>query len=251
MKTKYFLKKQVLSLVAMILTTLLCQTGYAAYNNANYTTEEVRRINKQTIAREQAARVRKKQLLISQERNRQLARQARQRTQAKPIKRQAPQRRYHAPKQQYRAPRVSSPSSAVPAWRRSASNTMTRSADDALFGAAKTKNLFLLKTLLAEGANIHHKNFNGESALHIAASIGNMQMVHYLLNKGANVNASTSKNWLPIHHAIRFEHYMVANYLIAHKASVWAKNSDGFSALDFAAKSKNTRIKAIARKFGR
>ncbi|HFC92760.1 MAG TPA: hypothetical protein ENJ51_08095 [Leucothrix mucor] len=251
MKPKYFLKKQVLFLVAITLTTFLCQAGYAAYDNANYTTEEVRRINKQTIAREQAARVRKKKLLILQERNRQLARQAKQRGQTNPIRRQTSQHRYHTPKQQYRAPQVSRASSAIPAWRRSASNTMTRSADDALFGAAKTRNLFLLKTLLKEGANIHHKNFNGESALHIAASIGNMQMVRYLLNKGANVNASTGKNWLPIHHAIRFEHYIVANYLIAHNASVWVKNSDGFSALDFAAKSKNTRIRAIARRFGR
>lgn len=246
MKTLYSIKKRVLFLAAIMLTGLVCQTGYAAYaNNANYTTEEVRRINKQIIAKQQAERIRKKRLLILQERKRQQAHNKRLGVQA----RQTPKRQHYV--QQYRAPRVSRPSSSVPAWRRSASNTMTRSADDAIFGAAKTKNLFLLKTLLAEGANIHHKNFNGESALHIAASLGNLQMVHYLLGKGANVNASTGKNWLPIHHAIRFNHPAVANYLIGRRASVWAKNSDGYSALDFAAKSKNMRIKAIARRFGR
>ncbi|MCK5917448.1 MAG: ankyrin repeat domain-containing protein [Cocleimonas sp.] len=250
MKTNIFVKKQVLSLIAIMLTGLVCQTGNAAYDNANYTIEEVRRINKQTIAKEQAERIRKKQLLIQQERSKQLARQKRQRAQAKHVQ-QPPSRQYQAPRQQYRAPHVSRPSSAIPAWRRSASNTMTRSTDDAIFGAAKTKNLYLLKTLLAEGANIHHKNFNGESALHIAASLGNIQMVKYLLSKGANINARTGKNWLPIHHAIRFQHPVVANYLIGRKALVWAKNTDGFSALDFAATSKNMRIKAIAKRFGR
>jgi hypothetical protein len=248
MKTKYSIKKQALFLVAIMLTVLVYQTSYAAYNNANYTTEEVRRINKLTIAREQAERIRKKKLLILQERKRQLARNKRQGGHNQITKR----RQYTPPKHQYRAPRVvSRPSSSIPAWRRSASNTMTRSANDVIFDAAKTKNLSLLKKLIAEGANIHHKNFNGESALHISASLGNMQMVRYLLSKGANVNERTGKSWLPIHHAMRFNHPVVANYLIARKASIWAKNSDGFSALDFAAKSKDMRIKAIAKRFGR
>jgi ankyrin repeat protein len=246
MKTNYFIKKQALSLMAIMLTVLVCQTGYAAYDNANYTIEEVRRINKLTIAREQAERVRKKKLLILQERKRQLARNKRQGGHS------SGRQQYAPPKYQYQAPHVANRSgSSIPAWRRSASNTMTRSADDAIFDAAKTKNLLLLKKLIAEGANIHHKNFNGESALHISASLGNMQMVRYLLSKGANVNDRTEKNWLPIHHAMRFNHPVVANYLIAHKASIWAKNSDGFSALDFAAKSKDMRIKAIAKRFGR
>ncbi|MCK5810617.1 MAG: ankyrin repeat domain-containing protein [Cocleimonas sp.] len=139
--------------------------------------------------------------------------------------------------------------SSIPAWRRPASPTMTRSSDDALFGAAKSRNLNLLKQLVGEGANVNHQNFNGETTLHIAASLGNMQMVQYLLSQGANVNAKTGTLWMPIHHAMRFGHAQVANLLISRKASLNGQTVDGFTALDFASKSKNPQIQSIARKY--
>jgi hypothetical protein len=140
--------------------------------------------------------------------------------------------------------------SAIPAWRKAASPTMTRSPDDALLGAAKNRNMNLLQQLLAEGADVNHQNFNGETALHIAASLGNIQMVQYLINQGANVNARTGTLWMPIHHAIRFNHPKVANFLISRKALLRKKTIDGFTALDFAKKSTNPQIQAIARKYG-
>jgi len=158
--------------------------------------------------------------------------------------------RYVAPIRTHIPPRRVNHSS-IPAWRRPAGQTMTRSADDALFGAAKSKNMFLLKQLIAEGANVNHQNFNGETALHIAASLGNLQMVKYLISQGANLHARTGTQWMPIHHAIRFNHLNVANYLISKKALLHHKTIDGFSALDFARKSKNPQIRAIARKYGR
>ncbi|MCK5896020.1 MAG: ankyrin repeat domain-containing protein [Cocleimonas sp.] len=139
-------------------------------------------------------------------------------------------------------------SSSIPAWRKPASPTMTRSSDDALFGAAKSKNMNLLRKLLLEGANVNHQNFNGESPLHIAASLGNLQMVQYLIKKGANVNSRTGTLWTPLHHAMRFDHPRVANYLIAHKVALGQKTIDGFTAFDFAKKSNNAHIKALARK---
>jgi hypothetical protein len=140
--------------------------------------------------------------------------------------------------------------SSLPAWRRPASPTMTRSSDDALFGAAKSKNMNLLRKLLLEGANVNHQNFNGEAPLHIAASLGNMQMVQYLIKKGANVNVRTGTLWTPLHHAMRFDHPRIATYLIAHKAALKQRTIDGFTAFDFAKKSQNTQIKAIAKKYG-
>ncbi len=157
--------------------------------------------------------------------------------------------RYIAPARTYTPPRRVNHSS-IPAWRRPAGHTMTRSADDALFGAAKSKNMRLLKQLIAEGANVNHQNFNGETALHIAASLGNLQMVKYLVSQGANINARTGTEWMPIHHAIRFNHASVANYLISRKALLHHKTIDGFTALDFAKKSKNPQIRAIARRYG-
>lgn len=207
------------------------------------TPDEVRKLNRETIAKEQAQRVRKKKIFIMQERQRQLKRSQQQRLHAQ----RGQKSQYHMPQAQ----RVkSSHGSSTPAWRRSAGNAV-RHSDDAVLHAAKTRNLHLLKQLVSEGANIHHKNFDGESSLHIAASLGNIQMVQYLLSQRANVNARTSKNWLPIHHAIRFNHPVVANYLIANRASIWLRNSDGFTPIDFAARSNNTHLNAIARKHGR
>lgn len=233
-----------------MLTGLVGQTAIAAYDNANYTPEEVRRINKETIAKEQAERLRKKQYRILEERRRQQVYNKGRKTHGRHTQRQYQQAT--VAKKSYGTYKVNRTHSSTPSWRRSASSSMTPDRlNDGLFSAAKNRNLLLLKQLVNEGANVNHKNFNGESALHIAASLGHIQMVQYLLAKGANVNAKTGKNWLPIHHAIRFEHPVVANYLIAHKASLWFKNTDGFSPLDFSSKSKNIHINAIAKRHGR
>ncbi len=234
---KYVFKKQTLALAVVLLASFSSQIANAAYNSAYLTPAEVRKINQETIIREQAVRVQKKRIKMAQEREKQL-------------KRAQLQRHYAKQGQHYYDPHYQKARS-TPAWRRSAGHTMTNNGNDALLHAAKTRNLSLVKQLVAEGANVHHKNFDGESSLHIAASLGNLQMVQYLLTQRANVNARTRKNWLPIHHAIRFNHPIVANYLIAHQASLWMKNTDGFSALDFAEKSKNARVNAIARRHGR
>jgi ankyrin repeat protein len=138
---------------------------------------------------------------------------------------------------------------ALPAWRRSASHTLTRGAKDAIFPAAKNGNLRLVKELLAEGVDVNYQNFNGETILHIAASRGHFAMVQYLLRKGANVNAVTGKNWQPIHHAMRFEHAQIANYLLANNASLSTKTSDGLTALELGKSSKKGPIQRIVKKY--
>jgi len=145
--------------------------------------------------------------------------------------------------------KISAPSSSIPAWRRPASHTMTRGSDDAIFYAAKKNDMTRIKEILANGTNVDHRNFNGETVLHIAASQGDLSLVEYLVNQGAAINAPTAKMWLPIHHAIRFDHPDVANYLITRKASLLAKTSDGMTALDLAKASKNPQIHAIYEKY--
>ena len=147
--------------------------------------------------------------------------------------------------------KVSAPSSSLPAWRRPASHTMTRGSDDAIFYATKKHDMTRIKEILANGTNVNHRNFNGETVLHIAASQGDLSLVKYLVSQGATVNAPTAKMWLPIHHAIRFDHPNVANYLIDLKASLSAKTSDGMSALDLAKASKNPQIHAIYEEYTR
>ena len=137
--------------------------------------------------------------------------------------------------------------SAIPAWRRPASHTMTRGSHDAIFLAAKNNNMKMLKQMIDSGTEVEHRNFNGETALHVAASLGNLDMVKYLIGKGADVNAETSKKWLPIHHAVRFERVNVINYLVARGASLNSPTSDGLTALDFAKTAKNPVVKALAK----
>lgn len=137
--------------------------------------------------------------------------------------------------------------SSIPAWRRPASYTMTRGSHDAIFLAAKNNNMKMLKQMIADGTEVEHRNFNGETALHVAASLGNLGMVQYLIGKGADVNAETTKKWLPIHHAVRFERINVVNFLIAKGATLNAPTSDGLTALDFAKTAKNPAIKALAK----
>ncbi len=146
-------------------------------------------------------------------------------------------------------PTASASTGIIPAWRRPASHTLTRGSKDAIFPAAKEGNLKLLKELLAEGTEVDHRNFNGETVLHVAASRGDLAMVKYLVGAGADVNAQTGKKWQPIHHAMRFDHPAVANYLIKHNASPLTKTSDGLSALELAKESKKTAMQNIIKKY--
>lgn len=154
----------------------------------------------------------------------------------------------NASKSNTNAGQLAAAKKAQPAWRRSASHTLTRGAKDAVFPAAKKGNLTLVKELLAEGVDVNYQNFNGETILHIAVARGHFAMVQYLLRKGANVNAVTGKSWQPIHHAMRFEHAQIANYLLANNASLTTKTSDGLTALEMGKLSKKGAIQRIVKK---
>jgi ankyrin repeat protein len=240
MKSQVFFKKYLL-IFTIILANLTGQIAYADYNSVNITTDEMTQFYQAFVNKEQAERIQNQQKkpLLLQQRKKRLAQVRRYKTQ---------NHRVRKTRQHSRVRRANAP---LPAWRKATAHTMTRNENNALFAVVKSRRLSRLKQLVAKGANIHYTNFDGESLLHVAASQGDMRMVQYLLSQGANVNVKTGKNWLPIHHAMRFNHPVVANYLIAHHAGLWSKTTDGFSALDFAARSKNTRIKAIAKRYGR
>lgn len=248
MKSHIFLKKYLL-IFAIVSTSLIGKIAYADYSSVKITTDEMTQFYQAFVSKEKAERTRQKKHLLLQQRKRKLAQVQRYKAQNHRSRKIRQHRRARPTYNSGRA--ISRANRPLPAWRKATAHTVTRSDNNALFAIAKSRNLVRLKQLVAKGANIHHTNFDGESLLHIAASLGDMRMVQYLLGKGANVNVRTGKNWLPIHHAMRFNHPVVANYLIAHHAALGLKNTDGFTALDFAARSKNTRIKAIARQYGR
>jgi len=250
MKSQVFFKKYLL-IFTIIFASSTGKIAYADYKSVNITTDEMTQFYQAFANKEQAQRVyQQKKHLLLQQRKKKLAQARRYKAQNHRVRKTRQHnnrvRPVYSPRRVARRANAS-----LPAWRKATAHTMTRSENNALFAVAKSRNLARLKQLVANGANIHHTNFDSESLLHIAASQGDIRMVQYLLSQGANVNTKTAKNWLPIHHAIRFNHPIVANYLIAHRAALGLKNTDGFSALDFAARSKNVHIKAIAKRYGR
>lgn len=257
MKNKKLFKLKALCFSAILLSGIASQSASAQNNALQLSQSEMLNIINGKIAKVQASRryVAPRKQVYKRPARRVVNQHARKQAQQK----RAPARRYVRPVQQRAAPRPyvapryvapRAPTSSIPAWRRPASHTETRGSGDAIFAAAKNRNMALLQQILASGVNVNHANFNGETALHIAASQGNIGMVQFLVNKGANVNARTGKQWMPIHHAMRFGHPQVANFLISRKASVWGKNTDGRSAIDLAKTSKNPHIRNIAKRYG-
>ena len=257
MNIKNSFNLRVISISTTLLVAVVCQSANAKNNELALSESEMPNIVNGKIAKVQAARRYTPPQKPVYRRPAVQANPVAARRSVQAVRRPAPryqqQPQYRPPQQpRYVAPvRRQAPPASLPAWRRPASHTETRGSGDAIFAAAKNKNMALLQQILASGVDVDHRNFNGETALHIAASLGNLPMVQYLISQGANVNGRTGKQWLPIHHAMRFGHPLVANYLISRKASVWAKTSDGLSAIDFAKASKNPHIQGIARKYGR
>jgi ankyrin repeat protein len=108
--------------------------------------------------------------------------------------------------------------------------------NDDLLRAAATGNITLMRTLLAEGADIECCNDNNQRPLHLAAKHGHTEAVRILLGHGAEVNSrDIGKNiclsWLanymgigfgqtPLYLAIENHHINTVKLLLAHGANL-------------------------------
>ena len=118
-----------------------------------------------------------------------------------------------------------------------------------LLEMAHTPNLYEVRRLVDEGANVNYANNNGETAMHAAASRGHLHVIQYLRTKRANMNARTIQNWIPLHHAVRFGHAHVANYLLNSGAPLYMRTRTGQTVFDIAESNKDARMLNLLNRF--
>lgn len=90
----------------------------------------------------------------------------------------------------------------------------------ALASAVRTDNSILFERLVTQGANVHRRNNDDETALHVAANLGHSGMVERLLALGADINVATSDGRTPIHFALLNEQSAIAASLYDSGAAV-------------------------------
>lgn len=90
--------------------------------------------------------------------------------------------------------------------------------------------LDMLKLLIENGADIHQKDFAGQTALHRAALTpkgGTLELIKYLIAQGADVNAKDSEGNTPLFIAYAVKNDEVVNLLINSGADTTIKNNLG------------------------
>ncbi|RWS19816.1 E3 ubiquitin-protein ligase MIB2-like isoform X1 [Leptotrombidium deliense] len=73
-------------------------------------------------------------------------------------------------------------------------NVSDRSENSAIHKATLKNHLWVLRLLVAQGANVNAKNKHQQTALHIAVNNAYLQIVQFLLKSGADVNAKNAED---------------------------------------------------------
>lgn len=118
--------------------------------------------------------------------------------------------------------------------------TLNPNAD--LLRAAAEGNATLLKTILAQGADVNAATDQGYTALMLAVSGGFGSMIMDLLDKGAEVNRVTAKGYTALIMAVAEERTPIVQALLQHGADIKQKTGAGSTALDLAKERKNKEI---------
>jgi ankyrin repeat protein len=92
----------------------------------------------------------------------------------------------------------------------------------------------IVKFLVAEGADIHAKDNEGNTTLYDAFGSGNLDVVKFLVSKGVDVNAKDEYGGTPLHIAVAVDNLEVVKFLISKGANVNAKTNDGTTPLHMA-----------------
>jgi hypothetical protein len=96
--------------------------------------------------------------------------------------------------------------------------------------------------ILANGADLHYQDGDGQTPLHIACSFGHLKLAEMLLGKGAAINCQDKSGRTPFHNACQGEQTSVAALLITHGADLNAVNRLHNTALIEAIEDHNTRM---------
>lgn len=94
--------------------------------------------------------------------------------------------------------------------------------------------------------SVDETNVNGETPLHVVARIGNLEMGKTLLDAGANSNWPDSHYGnTPLHVATSQKRHEFVELLLSCGASQEIKNDSGFTPLDLAKQSNDSRLSTI------
>ncbi len=115
-------------------------------------------------------------------------------------------------------------------------NKYDRYGQTALHRASQAGHLAVVETLIAAGA-VDMYDVNGNTPLYLAVKPGHLAIVQALINAGANVNTSSNdRETIPLLTASKSGHLGIVQALIKAGADLKKYNSDGQTALHFAAK---------------
>ena len=96
-------------------------------------------------------------------------------------------------------------------------------------------NLNKIKRLIASGADLNTKGYNGQTPLAWAAYWNSLAVAELLISSGAEVNAKDQWGWTPLHRAAYEDSLALAELLISSGAEVNAKDSWDRTPLHWAA----------------
>ena len=116
-----------------------------------------------------------------------------------------------------------------------------------LHWAVSGDNIELAKLLIASGADVNVKRWDGFTPLHRAVSRDNMEVTKLLIGSGADVNAKDSDDDTPLHEAVGRDNIELAKFLIDSGAWVNAKNKDGETPLH---RAQSEEMKALLKQHG-
>lgn len=108
----------------------------------------------------------------------------------------------------------------------------------------------IIKTLIAQGADVNAKANNGVTALMRASWKGHGEIVKILIAQGANVNAKTNSGATALMMASRKGHIEIVKILLANSVDVNAKDNDGYTALTMASLKRNNEIVQLLKEVG-
>ena len=126
-------------------------------------------------------------------------------------------------------------------------NVNDKDKDDStpLHKAAAAGHKDAIELLIAFGADFNAKDFLGNTPLHLAVYGGDkcLEVIKVLLDKEADVNAKDAGRNTPLHLAVYLEHPEVVELLLDKKADVNAQNNDGDRPIDLP--TSNREIEAL------
>eukprot|EP00808_Paulinella_micropora_P006456 g79812.t1 len=117
--------------------------------------------------------------------------------------------------------------------------------DTALHNAGWKGHRAVAAALLAAGANVHASGSNGSTALHRASANGQTATAEVLLAAGAVVNATDNNGSTSLHRAGANGQVTMAELLLAAGADLNATNKHGYTALHYAGREGHTAMAEV------